>query len=56
MLLGAQAKDWEGRESEYTYFFTPEDIAELAAAVGALKTRGISTEDDIIPVSKPLNM
>ncbi|EIE24910.1 Clavaminate synthase-like protein [Coccomyxa subellipsoidea C-169] len=50
--MGAQAKDWEGRESEYTYFFTPEDIAELAAAVGALKGRGISTEDDIIPLTK----
>lgn len=47
-----KAKDWEGREAEYTYFFTPEDIFELAAAVDALKARGISTEDDIIAVSQ----
>ncbi len=45
-----KAKDWQGREAEYTYFFTPEDIAELAAAVDALKSRGVSTEDDIIKV------
>jgi hypothetical protein len=47
-----KAKDWEGREAEYTYFFTPEDIVELAAAVDALKARGVSTEDDIIAVSQ----
>lgn len=47
-----KAKDWEGREAEYTYFFTPEDIIELAAAVDALKARGVSTEDDITAVSR----
>lgn len=43
--------DWVGREAEYTYWFIPQDLAELAAAVDALKARGVASEDDIIAVS-----
>ena len=45
--------DWVGREAEYTYQFTLEDVAELSAAVHALQARGVATEDDIIVV-RPL--
>ena len=45
-----RASDWEGREAEYTYAFTPGDLAELRAAVAALEARGVASEDDIIAV------
>lgn len=45
--------DWVGREAEYTYNLTPEDVAELSAAVDALQARGVASEDDIIAV-RPL--
>lgn len=45
--------DWVRREAEYTYQFTPEDAAELSAAVDALRARGVASEDDIIAV-RPL--
>lgn len=53
LLLHAdwRASDWAGREDEYTYVFTANDISELTAAVDALKARGVKTEDDVIAVS-----
>lgn len=45
--------DWVGREAEYTFSFTPGDVAELSAAVNALRARGVAGEDDIIAV-RPL--
>lgn len=42
-----KAADWAGKEEEYTYVFTPQDIAELAAAVVDLKNRNVVTEEDI---------
>ena len=45
-----KAADWDGREHEYTYAFTPDDLAELRSAVAALKARGVASEDDILAV------
>ncbi len=42
--------DWVGREAEYTYQLTLQDVAELSSAVDALRARGIASEDDIITV------
>ncbi len=42
--------NWVGREAEYTYLFTPEDLFELTAAVDALKNRGVVSEDHVIAV------
>ena len=45
-----KSRDWEGREAEYTYSLTAQDVAELHSAVAALKKRGVAAEHDIIAV------
>lgn len=40
----------QGREEEYTYYFTTEDVSELAAAVSKVKAAGVSSEQDILEV------
>lgn len=42
----------QGREEEYTYHFTKEDVAELSAAVSKVKHSGVSSEQDILQVSQ----
>ena len=37
----------QGREDEYTYQFTQDDITELTAAVSKVKASGVSTERQI---------
>ena len=40
----------QGREEEYTYHFTKEDVGELTAAVNSIKSSGVTTEQDILKV------
>ena len=42
----------QGREEEYTYHFTKEDVAEISSAVSKVKHSGVSSEQDIIQVSQ----
>ena len=42
----------QGREEEYTYHFTKEDVAELSSAVSKVKHSGASSEQDILQVSQ----
>lgn len=42
-----KAADLVGREAEYWYTFSQEDVAEIIAATEAILARGVSTEDDI---------
>ena len=40
----------QGREDEYTYQFTHDDITELTAAVSKVKASGVTTERQILQV------
>ena len=42
----------QGREEEYTYHFTKEDVAELSSAVSKVKHSGVYSEQAIIQVSQ----
>ncbi len=42
----------QGREEEYTYHFTTEDVAELSSAVSKVKHSGVSSEQDTLQVSQ----
>lgn len=47
--------DWtsaalKGKEDEFTYKFTQQDVDELVAAVEKIKERGVKTEEDVIKV------
>ncbi|KAK9813026.1 hypothetical protein WJX72_007708 [[Myrmecia] bisecta] len=47
-----KATDFAGHEDSYTYVFTSEDVAELTAAVDAIRARGVATEKDIKALTK----
>ncbi|DBB18065.1 hypothetical protein WJX82_011687 [Trebouxia sp. C0006] len=47
-----KAADFQGREDAYTYQLTTQDVAELTAAVAKVKSTGVSTEKDILKLTK----
>ena len=40
----------QGHEEDYTYHFTPDDVAEIMSAVSQVKNSGVSTEQEILKV------